>query len=42
MTMAQDSKPGGEIAVRLQGVSKQYGSTTVLHPIDLEVRRASS
>jgi putative spermidine/putrescine transport system ATP-binding protein len=29
----------GDIAVRFEGVSKQYGDTTVLHPIELNVRR---
>ncbi|HXU24169.1 MAG TPA: ATP-binding cassette domain-containing protein, partial [Tepidiformaceae bacterium] len=30
---------GQDIAVRFEGVSKRYGNTTVLHPLDLSVRR---
>ena len=39
MTQATTMTPPGDIAVQFTGVSKRYGSTTVLHPLDLEVRR---
>ena len=37
--MNNKANPDGELAVRFDGVSKQYGGTTVLQPIDLGVRR---
>ena len=37
--MNHKTNQDGEIAVRFEGVSKQYGASTVLQPIDLSVRR---
>ena len=38
-TMKTNSQPAADVAVRFEGVSKRYGDTTVLHPLDLTVKR---
>lgn len=39
MNTESNTNPDTELAVRFEGVSKRYGDTTVLHSIDLKVRR---
>jgi putative spermidine/putrescine transport system ATP-binding protein len=38
-TMNTNDPSGTDVAVRFEGVSKRYGDTTVLHPMDLTVKR---
>jgi putative spermidine/putrescine transport system ATP-binding protein len=37
--MNTSNPPAADVAVRFEGVSKRYGETTVLHPLDLAVKR---
>jgi putative spermidine/putrescine transport system ATP-binding protein len=37
--MNTSNPPPADVAVRFEGVSKRYGETTVLHPLDLTVKR---